>query len=75
MQRAILIAEILSSIIAFAELPDAARCARVCRFWLDISLDHVWAELQGLRPLFEILAPLVPKGENEPLVSFNSLTG
>ncbi len=50
--------EILNEVISFMPLKDATRCARVCKGWLDVSLDHVWADVPGFEPLFNVLAPL-----------------
>ncbi len=50
--------EILSEVISFVPLNDATQCARVCKNWLETSLDHIWADVPGFKPLFEILAPL-----------------
>jgi len=50
--------EILNKVISFIPLKDATRCARVCKGWLDVSLDHIWVDVPGFKPLFEVLAPL-----------------
>ncbi len=66
--RLLFTVEILDSIISFNSASDATRCARVCRVWLEVSLDHIWADVQGFRPLFGIFAPLQHPEENgEPL--------
>ncbi|KAH8108698.1 hypothetical protein DFH11DRAFT_1631729 [Phellopilus nigrolimitatus] len=50
--------EIQGRIFSFNEQGDAARCARVCQGWRDVALDHTWHTVYGVKPLFELLAPM-----------------
>lgn len=57
-ERVLSISETLGLIFSYAERQDTARCARVCRAWLDPALDTVWQHLDGFAPLLALLAPL-----------------
>lgn len=62
--------EVQNFIFGFNEVGDAAHCARVCKNWTKISLEHVWHtidDIDGINALFSILAPL--KTTKEGLVS------
>lgn len=50
--------EVQNLIFGFNEVGDAARCARVCKSWTKISLEHVWDTIYDINALFSILAPL-----------------
>lgn len=76
-RRALSNAEILSIVLSFSQTGDAARCARVCKAWHQVALDHVWWEVKGFKALFGILAPLKqPENSKDgsvlrkPLVSY-----
>jgi hypothetical protein len=61
MQEPLAIEELVSRVIAFADLKTAAACARVCRLWSAPALDKVWAEIDteaggpGLVYLFRLM--------------------
>ncbi|KAI0643505.1 hypothetical protein C8Q79DRAFT_184910 [Trametes meyenii] len=57
-QRVLAIPEILELVFSFLEAKDNARCARVCKGWSDIALDTLWHEVDNLRRLFGLLAPV-----------------
>lgn len=56
--RAIFIPDILLDILGQLSSKHAAQTARVCKAWLEISLDVVWKGPVGLQSLITLLAPL-----------------
>ncbi|KAH8109652.1 hypothetical protein DFH11DRAFT_1548099 [Phellopilus nigrolimitatus] len=57
------IPEVLDIISSFNDRASNARCARTCRAWSDVALNHVWRENPPLKALLELLVPLVPRAE------------
>ncbi|KAH8108696.1 hypothetical protein DFH11DRAFT_1631715 [Phellopilus nigrolimitatus] len=57
--RVLRVCEIQDRIFSFNEQGDAVQCARVCQGWKDVALNHIWHTVYGVKPLFELLAPLV----------------
>ena len=62
MHAALLVDEILESVLY--HLPEwesrenrraLAQMARSCKAWKDPALDKIWMQLQGLKPLVDIL--------------------
>ena len=51
--------ELLAHIFSCAEKQTSARCARVCKDWMDAALSAVWVNMSDIRPLFEILGPMI----------------
>lgn len=51
--------ELLAHIFSCAEKQTSARCARVCKDWIDAALNSVWADVTDIRPLLEILGPMI----------------
>ncbi|KAG8872686.1 hypothetical protein FRB98_009474 [Tulasnella sp. 332] len=38
---------------------DQATAARVCRQWSDVVLDQLWSSLDSLRPVLQLLGPVI----------------
>ena len=54
--------ELIAHIFSCAEKQTSARCARVCKDWMDAALSAVWVDMTDIRPLFQILGPIIPVG-------------
>ncbi|KAG8992519.1 hypothetical protein FRB94_011530 [Tulasnella sp. JGI-2019a] len=50
--------EILREVLLLSERPERAKSARVCRAWSSIVIDVLWADLDSIFPLLELIAPL-----------------
>ena len=50
---------IVSTIISHSDQRTVVNCARVCRLWAEIALDNIWMVMDSLKPLLEILCPLL----------------
>jgi hypothetical protein len=55
--------ELLARILSFNDQSANARCARVCKAWMDISLDNLWSEVDGLKALVRVMLPLNKEGD------------
>ncbi|THH06330.1 hypothetical protein EW145_g4162 [Phellinidium pouzarii] len=67
--------EVMCQIFSLNSQQDNARCARVCRFWQSLALDRVWATLDDLKPLLQILVPFTTDSSKSysdvPTLSFS----
>ncbi|KAI0350798.1 hypothetical protein OH77DRAFT_1488555 [Trametes cingulata] len=59
-QRVLAIPEILELVFSFLEAKDHARCVCVCKIWSEVALDTLWRDVDDLRRLFSVLAPIEP---------------
>lgn len=66
--RVFAVAELQEQIFFYNEKRDTARCARVCQGWLECALDQTWRDLQCIRPLLQILAPLATRADSASMV-------
>ncbi|KAH9000313.1 hypothetical protein EDB92DRAFT_1789880 [Lactarius akahatsu] len=60
-QRVLAIPELLQIIFSFGTRASNASNALVCRNWHEVALDYVWAEVDDMYYLLQILAPLHPR--------------
>ena len=69
--------EIIAKILGYNDKATNARCARVCRMWMEMSLNNLWSELEGVKDLLSILVPLKKSKIGDywvnPLISFTKL--
>lgn len=56
--RAILIPELVAEILDPLSASQATKTARVCKAWLELSLDLVWKGPVGMEALVKLLAPV-----------------
>ncbi|KAI0628309.1 hypothetical protein C8Q77DRAFT_1068263 [Trametes polyzona] len=63
--RVLAIPEILELVFTFLEETDTSICACVCRTWSEVALDSLWRDVNDLRRLFNVLAPIVAIGGPE----------
>ncbi|KAH9004724.1 hypothetical protein EDB86DRAFT_2885129 [Lactarius hatsudake] len=61
-QRVLAIPELLQIIFSFGTRASNASNALVCRNWREVALDYVWAEVDDMYYLLQILAPLPRRG-------------
>lgn len=55
--------ELLLMIFSYLDQPTLARAACVCSHWSDIALDSLWFEVNDLKKVLSVLAPLSLKPE------------
>ncbi|KAH9072108.1 hypothetical protein EDB83DRAFT_2361230 [Lactarius deliciosus] len=60
-QRVLAIPELLQIIFSFGTRASNASNALVCRNWREVALDYVWAEVDDMYYLLQILSPLHPR--------------
>ena len=58
LQRVLLIPELLDMVFSYLDASDNTINARVCRRWSNIALDILWRDVEDMRRLFSLLAPL-----------------
>ena len=63
-----MLSEIQGHIFAFNSVGDAYNYARVCKGWLERALDHVWHEVDDVKVIFRLLAPLVYSEEDDDVM-------
>ncbi|KII84967.1 hypothetical protein PLICRDRAFT_117337 [Plicaturopsis crispa FD-325 SS-3] len=61
--RALSIPELLDVVFSYLDQVDNANNACVCRHWSEIALDSLWREVDNVRRLFNVLAPLRNYGQ------------
>lgn len=59
MHPVLTIPELLDLIFGFMDRASNINNACVCRQWSEIALDTLWREVDSLRLLFSLLAPLL----------------
>lgn len=57
--RAIFIPEVLAAVFNILSAGQATKTARVCKAWLELSLDLIWKGPVGLEALVKLLAPTI----------------
>ncbi|KAH9884520.1 hypothetical protein C8Q73DRAFT_660877 [Cubamyces lactineus] len=57
-QRVLAIPEILELVFSFLDAGGKSRCACVCKQWSEVALDTLWRDVDDLRRLFGLLAPI-----------------
>ncbi|OSC97257.1 hypothetical protein PYCCODRAFT_1419774 [Trametes coccinea BRFM310] len=57
-QRVLAIPEILELVFSFLSTKNTANCACVCKRWSEIALDTLWRDVDDIRRLFGLLAPI-----------------
>ncbi|KAI0324707.1 hypothetical protein GY45DRAFT_1288459 [Cubamyces sp. BRFM 1775] len=57
-QRVLAIPEILELVFSFLDASGKSRCACVCKQWSEVALDALWRDVDSLRRLFGLLAPI-----------------
>lgn len=71
LQRVLLIPELLDMVFSYLDASDNAVNARVCRRWCNIALDILWRDVEDMRRLFSLLAPL-HLGNTSEYVNFST---
>ena len=66
--RILLSPEVLDMIFKNLDDKDLANAARVCRLWSPIALDVLWREIEDLKVLLQLLAPMKKKETEKDLV-------
>jgi len=56
--RVLCIPELLDMVFQYLDPCSNAMNARVCKIWSEIALDSLWKEVDDLKRLFNLLAPL-----------------
>ena len=55
--------ELLTMIFSYLDDRDLARAACVCKHWAELSLDTLWFEVNDLKRVLTVLAPLALRAE------------
>ncbi|EJF61956.1 hypothetical protein DICSQDRAFT_58994 [Dichomitus squalens LYAD-421 SS1] len=58
--------ELLTMMFSYLDDRDLARAACVCKHWAELALDALWSEVNDLRRVLTVLAPLAFKTERVP---------
>ena len=60
MHQVLLISEIVTHIFYYlTNKADQFTAIRICKAWFDIGIDHLWRDIEDVRFIFRILAPIV----------------
>ncbi|KAG6841306.1 hypothetical protein C0991_012476 [Blastosporella zonata] len=71
MHHTLEISDILGCIFSFTDVNTNARCALVCKAWLENALDALWHRIDRLEHLLRILGPMGElRPSSPPLVTF-----
>ena len=61
MSIALYVSELLDGVLACLRRGDCLRMALVCKAFREQGLNHVWFDVENLRDLLGLLAPIVVK--------------
>ncbi|KAG9015243.1 hypothetical protein FRB90_004863 [Tulasnella sp. 427] len=66
----VLLPELLDIVLSFCSAHDLTSAARVCKIWSEVALDHLWASMTSMVPLYTVLPCIhrIPDGKGYYLI-------